>query len=336
MLDKQNLHFIHLFINNQLKDTQIIDTQLKDVQLKNVQLKNVQLMNIFNIFDNIDMILEQIKLHSQYKQFTKTQILQQLIIDTSYNSQQLCLELFSVYNYKYGSFRTLFNVWDVLYRLTVYAIKNTQYIFDIVFIYNAYIQQVIEFERINRSIIILMPKEKKEEKEWQSYMAKCTLLQSNGNDKHDNYSFKYKLKLIFIGFHKMFNSLSEDSYNTIIIPEVLMLLYKYYLPDFYLSLKDRKMCVNIIALTFIRSFSFQKNLDDSVSKYYRPWDIFLDIIFSNWSLIHTTYKQYIKNYGKEIIQFYYGYSKTFIRSQKEEKEAKRIFNILINDLSSKK
>ena len=53
-------------------------------------------------------------------------------------------------------------------------------------------------------------------------------------------------------------------------------------------------------------------------------------------MIHTTYKQYIKNYGKEIIQFYYGYSKTFIRSQKEEKEAKRIFNILINDLSSKK
>lgn len=82
------------------------------------------------------------------------------------------------------------------------------------------------------------------------------------------------------------------------------------------------MCINIIALTFIRSFNFQKKLDDSVSKYHRPWNVFLDIIFSNWLLIRTTYQQYITNYGKEIIQFYYGYSKILIGSQKEEKEAK--------------
>ena len=229
------------------------------------------------------------------------------------------------------AFRTLFNVWDILYRLTVYAIKNTQYISNVVFIYCFYIQHAIEYERMNRSITTLISKE---EKERRSYMDKCTLLQSNGNDKYDNHLFKYRLKLIFIGFHKMFNSLSEDSYNTIFIPETLMSLYKYYLPDFYLSLKDRKTCINIIALTFIRSFNFQKNLDNYIGKYYRPWDIFLDIIFSNWPLIRITYQQYIKNYGKEIIQFYYGYSKTLIGSQ--EKEAKQIFNILIDNLSLKK
>lgn len=301
MLSKQDLQFINVFVNN--------------------QLKNTQWTNVIDTRENIDLILEQIKSYPQFKNFKKAQILQQLIIDTSYNSQQLCFTLFSLYNHKYCSVNTLFNAWDVLYRLSLYTINHDQYIYDIMYIYCVYIGHATDLETMNR-ILTVSEEERQREKD-----NKYTLLR--GMEKN-NYSDEYKIKWIFIFFQKIFNMLRKPAQNKSLISEVLMFIHQYYISEFNFSLKDRKLFVNIIVKMFIQSFIFQKSTTDYFSKASKRWDVFLSFIFSNWSLLHNDYQQFIKANGKEIIQCYYGYQETPIERQEK---AKQKFEKLIDELN---
>lgn len=129
---------------------------------------------------------------------------------------------------------------------------------------------------------------------------KYSLLQDNTNNH-----FEFKIKLMFVSIHKAYKQLDEDMQRILYVPEILLYLINHYVTDFNFSIKDKRLFVNIIADTIIINYNnFDKNEEDS-HIYDRAWQVFFDVIFSNWYLVKQKYKIFFKENGKDIIQFFY-------------------------------
>ena len=268
MLDKQCSQLIYWFVNNQLKDRHLI--------------------NDFNIYPNINLILEQIKLYSKFHSYTKIQILQQLIVDTSKNSPELCIEFILFYCNQYSLINNPFYAWDILKDITQYALKNNKNIADINHIHRHYIFDISDVR---------------------DYYKKYFYFRSNNDNDID---IKKKIKLVFIILHKMYYmflfNFNKMQRKLILIPEAILGIFKYYVTDFQFSLKDQRLFANILVDILIKIYLDLKRLNETKPNCYKfmcPWEIYLDFIFSNWQLLYTRHKYFFNINGKEIIELFY-------------------------------
>lgn len=248
---------------------------------------------------HLNSILEQIQ---QVTQIDKIKILQQLIIDTSYNSPLLCSDLLYIYREKYNLRYNYFNLLLVFKNLYKYI---TNYALELSPIYLC-----------SLSSTYCMPNTL-----LQNYDLKYSIIRENNDD-----DLLHNLKLIFVYLHKAYNQLVNFSvterdvqdfneminlYNrqNIFIPETLFCFYDYYLDDFNLSKSQYKFFFNIITDLIIKNY--QKCLE--ISMHYnkifflteKDWTMFLDKIFSNWDLLYNKHKQFFKQNGKEMINIIY-------------------------------
>lgn len=290
MFNEQCSQLINWFINDQLKDKHLI--------------KN------FDIYPNINLILEQIKSYSKFHSYTQIQILQQLIIDTSKNSPELCIEFISFYYNKYDLTKNPFYVWDILKDITLYALKNEKSIANIDHIYRCYIFNVGDI---------------------QDYDKKYFYFQ-NKND----IDIKKKIKLVFIILHKMYYMFLFKFYEMqrrlILIPEAILGIFKYFIADFKFSLKDQRLFVNIFADIIIKIYLDLKRLNKMKTNIYKfrcPWEVYLDFIFSNWQLLYNKHKSFFNINGKEIIELFYQQEFDYVCV----KNSKEIFLKLNNKLN---
>lgn len=75
--------------------------------------------------------------------------------------------------------------------------------------------------------------------------------------------------------------------------------------DFNLSKKDLQLYINILIDIAIKStLAFKKEpnhiFKDSCNC---PWNVIVDLIFANWNLLWNKHKAYLKEHGKEFINF---------------------------------
>lgn len=241
---------------------------------------NNQLQNI-NDFDtslDIDLIIDEILKYPQFNHFTKIQILQQLIIDTSYQLPKLCIIFLYHYFYNYKN-DYINNIGDILFRLTKHALNKHQYITDVIAIYGY-----------------------------------CLIMVDNNKQKYFLFKnneiipFEYQIKLILISLHKMYYmvSFSKQQRHKIIIPEIILSIFKFYILDLNFTVKNQRLFVNILVDILNHYFTVlqQAYIQNSI-KSMRPWEIFFDFIFSNWHLLYNRHKRFFKMHGKQIIKFCY-------------------------------
>lgn len=99
MQNKYLQNFIQLFINNQLKSHKL---------------------NNFIIIEKIDDIIHKIQSHSKFNYLSDVQILQQLIVETSYKFFDIDCNLLLIYlekYYKQNNKLNTFNIWIVFKNL---------------------------------------------------------------------------------------------------------------------------------------------------------------------------------------------------------------------------
>lgn len=258
-LQKSYQLLIDAFINDTLKQTSI----------------NCHILN-----NDLDLVLDYIK---QKLQINKIQILQKLIVDTSYKSLHLCIDLLHIYMNQYNFSQNYFNLFLVFKNLNRFSNKYAQLVF------NTY---VISFDYIIQNNLV-----------WNNNV-KYSLIRINNTD-----NLLYNLKLIFVTIQQLYKRISDSDKIFIHAAEFLFLLRKFYLIDFTLNIKDQKFFFNIIINIVIESYLVhlkRKNeLNDFNIMANINWIILFDIILSNWNLLYDRYKCFFKQNGKKIINELY-------------------------------
>lgn len=258
-LQKSYQLLIDAFINDTLKQTSI----------------NYHILN-----NDLDLVLDHIK---RKLQISKIQILQKLIVDTSYKSLHLCIDLLHIYMNQYNFSQNYFNLFVVFKNLNQFSNKYAQLVF------NTY---VISFDYIIQNNLV-----------WNNNV-KYSLISINNTD-----NLLYNLKLIFVTIQQLYKHISDSDKIFIHAAEFLFLLRKFYLIDFTLNIKDQKFFFNIIVNIVIESYLVhlkKKNeLNDFNIMANINWIILFDIILSNWNLLYDRYKYFFKQNRKEIINELY-------------------------------
>lgn len=289
MLEKQDQELIVLFINNQLKNN------------KTFKIKT---------FANIDEILTNIQLYSQFKNYTKVQILQKLIFNTSYNLPFICSRLLSIYRQQYFSADTICNMYQIFANLYYHFLHNDDYQESFILDYLLFVEKFYPIKRSSRPI----PK---------SYH----LLKNNNT---------YEVKNIFVHSHKVFNALSLKTRCGIYGPELILALYHIFNKDFYFSQKEKRTFINIFADILMKTFIAYQNYKGKTDE--RPWIQFFDFLFSNWFLLQEKYKLFLKKDGKQCIQLFFSFDEydeddEYDReNRKERNNIVKIFHKIINNV----
>ena len=307
MQNKYLQNFIQLFINNQLK---------------------LHKLNNSIIIDKIDDIIHEIQSHSKFNHLSDVQIFQQLIVETSYNSFDICCNLLSIYlekYYKQNNKLNTFNIWTVFKNLFIVVRDKKTCIASIEYAYLIYAGNLYDLENVRWRKDKLQLSISKEDFQNMKY----SFLRSTNNE-NDIEEFKIKIKSIFVYVHKFYKTLNQYNQCAMSVPEDLFFLFKSYVVDFNFSFKDYKMLVNILVVIVI--INFQALKDDKYpyfqNRYSRGWIGFIDIIFSNWHLLCQKYKIFLKENGKDIILVFSKY-----HALKEYQQAQRdIFFNLIDKL----
>ena len=265
-LQKSYQLLINTFMNDTLKQTSI----------------NCHILN-----NDLDLVLDCIK---QKLQISKIQILQKLIVDTSYKSLHLCIDLLHIYMHQYNFSQNYFNLFLVFKNLNRFSNKYVQLVF------NTY---VISFNYIIQNNLV-----------WNN-VVKYSLIRINNTD-----NFLFNLKLIFVAIQKLYKCTNNSNRIFIHVAEFLFLLRKFYLIDFNLNIKDQKFFFNIIVNIVIESYlahlKRKNELNDPDIMANINWIVLFDIILSNWNLLYDRYKYFFKQNGKKIINELYQ-NKTYLK-----------------------
>ena len=282
MLNENELQLIDLFIDNQLHN-------------KNVDHFYIQ---------SINLILEKIQSYQNFCTLTKIQIFQKLILETSYNSPLLSTNLLSRY-YNYVENILLkypFYIWQTLINLSIHAFRNIKFSrFDlhysaINFFYDlVHLTDIVQAERRGKIF--------KKKKIPNIHILKYAIFKK---DEEDSYNPEYRLKQAIVIIHKIFNKMPKFArIKPFSLCIIYILYYDYLLSDFNLSKKDLQLYINILIDIAIKSMLAFKKEPNHIFKdsCNCPWNVIVDLIFTNWNLLWNKHKAYLKKHGKEFINF---------------------------------
>ena len=207
MQNQQQL-LINSFINDTLKEQYI----------------SYQLIN----YKDLDLIIEAIQ-----KELTMTniQIIQKLIIDTSYKSPLLCSDLICYYYQNNLFAKHYFNLFLAFQNIYQFFKKYPSIILS------TYCKALVSVCNNNFH-------------EW-NYNIKYSII---CNENKNNNNLFYNLKLIFVNLHKSYNQFSYNNRQSIDIPDLLFFLNQFYIVDFNLSNEKRKFFINIAVDTLIKFY----------------------------------------------------------------------------------